>query len=180
MLHNLDSDDSDAGDLSELESNSNLSWVHKNTWSSSESDSKSILREKGRLLDTTDPDNDGVLKHIRDCTAAEAHQDHGDTSWDLSVADLKAFTALLYIRRAHAAKNMVFVSLWSEKCGFPFFKEAIARNRFRAIMRFLRFNKMRPDVCVCRMTSLPCCKCCKPACGNCARRKEVTCVDCEA
>ncbi|KAL7380226.1 hypothetical protein ABVT39_014102 [Epinephelus coioides] len=34
-----------------------------------------------------------MLKHIRDCTVAEAHLHHGDNSWDLTVAELKAFIA---------------------------------------------------------------------------------------
>ena len=83
----------------------------------------------------------GMLKHIRDCTVAEAHRHRGDSSWDLTVAELKAFIALLYIRGAQGAKNMELDSLWSEKWGFPFFKETMARNRFREIMRFLRFDK---------------------------------------
>lgn len=58
MLQNLDSDDSDAGDLSEVESDSDLSFVQENTSSSSESDSESIPRKKRRLLssETRDPD----------------------------------------------------------------------------------------------------------------------------
>lgn len=91
--------------------------------------------------------DDGMLKHIRDCTVAEAHQHRGDSSWDLTVAELKAFIALLYIRGAQGAKNMDLGSLWSEKWGFPFFKETIARNRFREIMRFLRFDEKRNPTC---------------------------------
>ncbi|XP_026059293.1 uncharacterized protein LOC113043955 [Carassius auratus] len=212
MLHNLDSDDSDAGALSEVESDSDLSWVQDNSSSSSESESEScyivvlglpepvpalepagvlspplessrpeVAVEKGKdgtvwtILQSTERPgrrqsqnvlteaagptahakrniedaltaflclfDDGMLKHIRDCTVAEAHQHRGDSSWDLTVAELKAFIALLYIRGAQGAKNMDLGSLWSEKWGFPFFKETIARNRFREIMRFLRFDK---------------------------------------
>ncbi|ROL42283.1 hypothetical protein DPX16_18205 [Anabarilius grahami] len=49
MLHNLDSDDSDAGALSEVESDSDLSWVQDNSSSSSESESESVKRKKRRL-----------------------------------------------------------------------------------------------------------------------------------
>lgn len=38
MLQNLDSDVFDAGDLLEVDSDGDLSWVHENTSSSSESD----------------------------------------------------------------------------------------------------------------------------------------------
>ncbi|XP_032364546.1 uncharacterized protein LOC116678920 [Etheostoma spectabile] len=50
--------------------------------------------------------DDGMLKHIRDCTVAEAHRHLGDSSWDLTVAELKAFTALLYVRGAQGAKHI--------------------------------------------------------------------------
>ncbi|CAM4571152.1 unnamed protein product [Leuciscus chuanchicus] len=232
MLQNLQSDDSDAGEQSDVESDSDVSWVHEIISSSSESDSESesTPRKKRRLLssDTADPDvplmsddpgpprpvvvlpaleptvlsppletetavekgkdgtvwtvlqsterpgrrqsqnvlteaagptahakrniedaltaflwvfDDGMLKHIRDCTVAEAHRHRGDSSWKLTVAELKAFIALLYIRGAQGAKNMELDSMWSEKWGFPFFKETMARNRFREIMRFLRFDE---------------------------------------
>ncbi|XP_036951566.1 activating transcription factor 7-interacting protein 1 isoform X2 [Acanthopagrus latus] len=85
--------------------------------------------------------DDGMLKHIRDCTVAEAHRDRRNSSWDLTVAELKAFIALLYVRGAQCAKNIEFDSMWSEEWGFPFFRQTMARNRFRDIMRFLRFDK---------------------------------------
>ncbi|ROI15865.1 hypothetical protein DPX16_21372 [Anabarilius grahami] len=53
MLHNLDSDDSDAGALSEVESDSDLSWVQDNSSSSSESESESVKRKK-RLLSSSE------------------------------------------------------------------------------------------------------------------------------
>jgi len=60
MLQNLTSDDSDAGEQSEVESDSDVSWVQVNIFSSSESDSESesTSRKKRRLLssDTADPD----------------------------------------------------------------------------------------------------------------------------
>ncbi|KAF4101541.1 hypothetical protein G5714_017973 [Onychostoma macrolepis] len=49
MLHNLDSDDSDAGALSEVESDCDLSWVQDNSSSSSESESESVKRKKRQL-----------------------------------------------------------------------------------------------------------------------------------
>ena len=48
MFQNLDSGDSDGdGELSELGNESDLSWVHENT--SSESESESVPRKKRRL-----------------------------------------------------------------------------------------------------------------------------------
>lgn len=85
--------------------------------------------------------NPDMLKHIRECTVAEAHRHHGDCSWDMTVAELKAFIGLLYIRGAQGAQHMDPDSLWSEKWGFQFFKETMSRNRFKEIVRFLSFDE---------------------------------------
>ncbi|XP_074521245.1 uncharacterized protein LOC141786531 [Halichoeres trimaculatus] len=81
-----------------------------------------------------------ILEHIRDCTVAEAHSVEEDKSWDLSIAELKAFIALLYARGVYG-KNMDFESFWSQEWGLPFFRSTIPRDRFREIMRYLRFEK---------------------------------------
>lgn len=65
--------------------------------------------------------DDGM--HIRDCTVAEAHRYCGVSSWHLTVAELKAFIALLYIRGAQGVKNMELDRQWSEKWGFHFSKK---------------------------------------------------------
>ncbi|KAM7018170.1 piggyBac transposable element-derived protein 4-like [Tautogolabrus adspersus] len=81
-----------------------------------------------------------MLQHIQDCTVAEARRIEEDSSWDLSVAELKAFIALLYVRGAYN-KNIEMESFWSEEWGFAFFRATMPRNRFREIMRYLRFDK---------------------------------------
>ncbi|TRY76094.1 hypothetical protein DNTS_033980 [Danionella cerebrum] len=85
--------------------------------------------------------DDGMLKHIRDCTVAEAHRVKEDSSWDLTVNELKAFIALVYVRGAQGGKGMGLASFWSADWGYAFFKETMSRNRFQEIMRFLRFDK---------------------------------------
>ncbi|XP_073672219.1 uncharacterized protein [Paramisgurnus dabryanus] len=84
---------------------------------------------------------DGMLKHIRDCTIAEAHRVEEDSSWDITVDELKGFIALIYIRGAQGGKGMDLASFWSADWGYAFFKETMSRNRFQEIMRFLRFDK---------------------------------------
>ncbi|XP_065814652.1 activating transcription factor 7-interacting protein 1 isoform X2 [Labrus bergylta] len=81
-----------------------------------------------------------MLQHIRDCTVAEARRIEADSSWDLSVAELKAFIALLYVRGAFN-KNIELESFWSEEWGLAFFRTTMPRNRFRQIMRYLCFDK---------------------------------------
>ncbi|XP_034543026.1 activating transcription factor 7-interacting protein 1 isoform X2 [Notolabrus celidotus] len=80
-----------------------------------------------------------ILQHIRDCTVAEAHHVEKDSSWDLSIPELKAFIALLYVRGVYN-KNMELESFWSEEWGLAFFRTTMPRDRFRTIMRYLRFD----------------------------------------
>ncbi|KAF7640843.1 hypothetical protein LDENG_00010390, partial [Lucifuga dentata] len=82
-----------------------------------------------------------MLKHIRDCTVAEAHRVKEDSSWHMTVDELKAFIALVYIRGAQGGKGMDLTSFWSADWGFAFFKETMSQNRFQDIMQFLRFDK---------------------------------------
>ncbi|KAM9344037.1 uncharacterized protein KZ484_016419 [Pholidichthys leucotaenia] len=81
-----------------------------------------------------------MLQHICDCTVVEAHCTQQNTEWDISVEELRAFIALLYVRGAYN-KNIDMDSFWSEEWGLPFFRETMPRNRFREIMRYLSFEK---------------------------------------
>ncbi|KAF3837864.1 hypothetical protein F7725_009632 [Dissostichus mawsoni] len=83
-----------------------------------------------------------MLEEILDCTIAEARRDNGDrATWDVSIMELKAFIALLYVRGAYCGKNIEVESFWSEQWGNAFFNATLSRNRFRDIMRYLRFDK---------------------------------------
>lgn len=42
--------------------------------------------------------DDDMLKHIRECTVDEAHRVKEESSWDMTVGELKAFIPLIYIR----------------------------------------------------------------------------------
>ena len=85
--------------------------------------------------------DDPLLRHIRDCTVAEAHQQLQNNLWSLSVEELEAFIAIVYARGAYGAKNLSISSLWSTSWGPPFFRETKARNRFVEIMKYLGFDK---------------------------------------
>ncbi|XP_049906787.1 uncharacterized protein LOC126394167 [Epinephelus moara] len=87
-----------------------------------------------------------MLRHIQDCTVAEAHRMEEDSSWDLSIAELKAFIALLYVRGAYN-RNIEMESFWSEEWGLAFFAATMPRNRFRDIMRYLRFDMKYRQTC---------------------------------
>lgn len=85
--------------------------------------------------------NNEILEHIRDCTVSEARRVLEDDSWELSLDELKAFIALLYLRGASGGRNQELSSFWSAEWGLPIFKETMSRNRFQTIMRFLRFDQ---------------------------------------
>ena len=69
---------------------------------------------------------------------AEAHRVEKNTS--LSVRELKAFLALLFVRGVYN-KNIEMESFWSEEWGLAFFNSTMPRSRYREIMRYLRFDK---------------------------------------
>lgn len=85
--------------------------------------------------------DDDILLHIKKCTESEAHRQLGNKDWKLSLAELDAFVAILYVRGAIGAKGLDLYSLWSEAWGIPFCKETISRDRFKEIKRFLRFDE---------------------------------------
>lgn len=85
--------------------------------------------------------DDGTLKHIRKCTEMEARRVLQTDEWNLSISELDAFLGVLYLRGATESKGMEIDFMWSEKYRFPFCKNVMSRDRFREIMRFLRFDE---------------------------------------
>ena len=81
-----------------------------------------------------------MLENIRMHTVEEARREGNDESWDLSLPELKAFLAIIYMRGAIGGKNIDMESYWSQKWGNQFMRSTMSRNRFRDIMRFLRFD----------------------------------------
>ncbi|KAI4797773.1 hypothetical protein KUCAC02_024850 [Chaenocephalus aceratus] len=57
-----------------------------------------------------------------------------------------AFIALLYVRGAYCGKSIEMESFWSEQWGNAF-NATLSRNRFREIMRYLRFDKKETRRC---------------------------------
>ncbi len=82
-----------------------------------------------------------MLRNIKNCTEAEAHRQLGKNEWSTSLEELDAFISILYARGIYGAKSMELDSLWSVVWGPPFFRATMSRDRFRDIMRYLRFDK---------------------------------------
>ncbi|XP_018534114.1 uncharacterized protein LOC108884606 isoform X1 [Lates calcarifer] len=92
---------------------------------------------------------DGVmLQHIRECTIAKARRAGEErANWDVSLAELKAFIALLYVRGAYCGKNIDVESFWSEQWSIMFFTTTMSKNRFQEIMRHLCFDQKMTRCC---------------------------------
>ena len=61
-------------------------------------------------------------------------------NWNLTQEELLSFIGLLFIRGAASGSKLDLDSFWLEKWGMPIFRQTMARNKFREIMRFLRFD----------------------------------------
>ncbi|XP_035229961.1 piggyBac transposable element-derived protein 4-like [Stegodyphus dumicola] len=85
--------------------------------------------------------HDDILLHIKKCTESEAHRQLGNKDWTLSLADLDALVAILYVRGVIGSKGLDLYPLWSEVWGIPFCKETISRDGFKKVKRFLRFDE---------------------------------------
>lgn len=81
-----------------------------------------------------------MLRLIKHYTEKEARQVLRDESWTLSLTELDAFLSILYARGACVATSTSVSDLWDKEWGPPFFSETMSRDRFREIMRFLRFD----------------------------------------
>jgi len=81
-----------------------------------------------------------IIEHIIDCTVTEAHASKRN-DFNLSVGDFFKFLALVIARGVLGCRTARLDSLGERKYGPPFFHETMARNRFREILKFLRFDK---------------------------------------
>ena len=74
-----------------------------------------------------------MLQEILNCTVEEAKA-QGNYQWELTAEELLAFMGLI------GAKNIPLDDLWSKDWGNRLFSETMQRNRFREILRFIRFD----------------------------------------
>jgi hypothetical protein len=82
--------------------------------------------------------DEGMIRHIRSCTEENAQLSH--SNWSVSESELDKFIGLTYLRGAMNQRNFPLNLLWSEDLGIPMFRRTMARNRFREIKKFLRFD----------------------------------------
>ncbi|KAJ3598661.1 hypothetical protein NHX12_002166 [Muraenolepis orangiensis] len=76
-----------------------------------------------------------ILKY----TQAEADRNNADM-FNVTMDQLKAFVGLVYLRGITGGKSQKLEDFWSAEMGNPVFKETMFRQKFRDIMRYLRFD----------------------------------------
>ena len=80
-----------------------------------------------------------MISIVQNCTNVEARRVLSNKDWNVS--ELLAFIALLYVRGAYGGRNIPLESYRNKQWGVSFFSKTMARNHFREVLRFLRFDK---------------------------------------
>lgn len=83
--------------------------------------------------------DDVMMKHIIKCTEEEAVRQRAD-GFSLTLEELDAFIAVLYARGVTGSTKISINDLWSNTWGNLFCKRIMGRDRFKEIMRYLRFD----------------------------------------
>ncbi|XP_059563328.1 piggyBac transposable element-derived protein 4-like [Myotis daubentonii] len=81
-----------------------------------------------------------IIKHIKKCTEEEGRRILRN-DWTTTLPEIRAFIGILYARGAYEAKNLKLSYLWSAKWGPEFFRKTMTREKFKQILRFIRFDK---------------------------------------
>ena len=81
-----------------------------------------------------------MLRSIKKCTVAEVHHVLGETNWDVTLDELDKFIRLIIARGILGERGLPLESLWDSSWGCPMLNNTLSRNRFKEIMRFLRFD----------------------------------------
>ena len=81
-----------------------------------------------------------MLKHIQQCTSVEASRVFGNKKREISLCELNAFIALLYVRGAYGGKHFPLYIFCDKECGVSSFQQTKLKSRCHEIMHFLRFD----------------------------------------
>ena len=80
-----------------------------------------------------------MLRHVQYCTTTEARRS-GNQNWNITLDELEKFLGLLIARGLIGGRNLPIKSFWCKNWGNAFFKNAMSRDRFLEILKFLRFD----------------------------------------
>lgn len=87
--------------------------------------------------------NEPMLRLVKKYTELEARRVLSDDSWTVSLEELDAFIAILYIRGAFRYSALPFGLMWDSKWGIQIVRDIMPRNRATEILKFLRFDDKR-------------------------------------
>lgn len=80
-----------------------------------------------------------IVDHIVNCTEKEAQSKENDESWKTSREEIyKLFGVML--GRGILAKGQPVEFIWSEEWGNNYFKNTMSRNRYKELLRYIRFD----------------------------------------
>lgn len=85
--------------------------------------------------------NESMLRLIKKYTDFHANTIGGQTGWSVTLEELEKCIGILYLKGALLHKNTPLDSLWSKQLGSPKVQSVMPRNRFREIIRHMRFDK---------------------------------------
>lgn len=83
--------------------------------------------------------DNSILKHVVDCTNAEAKRQDPEKPFVITKEDLLAFIGVQFCGGIYCI-GVPIRYLWSERYGVGIVKKLMSKNKFVNIMRYLRFN----------------------------------------
>ena len=87
-----------------------------------------------------------MLRNLKKCTVEEGRRRTGDQTWDVSLHELDKSIELVVARGVIGGRNFPLKSFWGKSWGCQMLLQAMPRDMFIEIMRFLCFGLRRIDV----------------------------------
>lgn len=80
-----------------------------------------------------------IIDHIVKCTEIEARLKLNTQDWKTSKQEIYQLIGIMYARGL-LAKGQPVDQIWSRKWGINFFSSTMSRNRYKELLRFIRFD----------------------------------------
>ena len=80
-----------------------------------------------------------IIDHIIKCTETEARSKLNNDEWKTSKEEIYQLIGIMYARGL-LAKGQLVEQIWSKKWGIPYFAKSMSRDRYRELLKFIRFD----------------------------------------
>ncbi|XP_066943494.1 piggyBac transposable element-derived protein 4-like [Macrobrachium rosenbergii] len=80
-----------------------------------------------------------IIDHIVKCTETEARLKLNTQDWKTSKEEIYQLIGIMYARGL-LAKGQPVDQIWSKKWGIKYFSDTMSRNRYKELLRFIRFD----------------------------------------